>query len=164
MQNNEPNLFQNFLKIIDTLNKFNVDYIVIGGVAMISHGLPRLTRDLDVILSMTESNLINLRKALNSIYDDPSIEEITLKELNKYSVLRYGTPDNFYLDLMARIGESADYKSLDIESKKIEGIAIKLATVESMLKLKHNTMRPEDKRDAVFLMKLIEFKEKNADL
>lgn len=164
MKQNDLNLFHEFLKIITAFNNFGVDYIVIGGVAMISHGLPRLTRDLDVILKMTDSNITNLRRALADLYDDPAIEEITFEELNKYSVIRYGTPDDFYLDLMARIGKAADFESLDTESKKIEGITINLATAESMLKLKQDTMRPEDKRDAVFLAKLIEAKEKNADL
>jgi hypothetical protein len=131
---------------------------VIGGVAMISHGLPRLTRDLNLILKMTEENIEKLREALMSIYVDSSIEEITLTELNKYSVIRYGTPDNFYLDLMARIGEAADFGSLNKETREIEGVSMVLATAESMLDLKKNTMRPEDKRDADFLIRLIEAK------
>ena len=164
MKNIEPDLFQKFLRIIDTLNKFAVDYIVIGGVAMISHGMPRLTRDLDLIIGMTEKNIKNLQRALRSQYNDPAIEEITLEELCKYSVLRYGTPDDFYLDLMVRIGEAADYNSLTAEAREIDGIIINLATPESLLKLKQNTMRPEDKRDALFLMKLMEAKGKNAGL
>jgi hypothetical protein len=157
----KADLFQNFLKIIGALNKFKVQYIVIGGVALISHGLPRLTRDLDLILNMTAENIKNLRHTLKSLYDDPAIEEITIEELGKYAVLRYGTPDDFYIDLMACIGEAADYHTLQAETKEIEGIRLNLATPESLLKLKQNTLRPEDKRDALFLMKLIEAQGKN---
>ena len=147
-------LFQKFLIIIDTLNKYNVHYIVIGGVAMISHGLPRLTRDLDLVLQMTAQNITRLRQALKSLYNDPAIEEITMDELQKYAVLRYGTPDNFYLDLMARVGEEADYSTLQAEDRKIETTRVRLATPQALLRLKQNTLRPEDKRDALFLTKL----------
>ena len=156
MKQVEPDLFQKFLKIIGTLNKFAVEYIIIGGVAMISHGMPRLTQDLDLLLKLTKDNVDKLRNALSSIYNDNEINEITYDELMQYSVIRYGTPDGFYLDIMARIGEAADYYSIMKEKKEIEGVTIQLATAESLFKLKKDTVRPEDKRDALFLQKLLE--------
>ncbi len=44
-------------------------------------------------------------------------DEITYDELMQYSVIRYGTPDGFYLDIMTRIGEAADYYSIKREKK-----------------------------------------------
>jgi len=156
MQTQPSDLFDKFLKIIDTINKHDVEYIVIGGVAMISHGMPRLTQDLDLLINLTPENIGRLKDALHSIYDDPAIDEITYDEMNTYSVIRYGTSDGFYLDIMVRIGDVADYSSVEKEIKEIEGVKIYLSTVASLLKLKENTIRPEDKRDAIFLKKLIE--------
>ena len=34
-----------------------------------------------------------------------SVEEIGLSDLKNYSVVCYGTPDGFYIDLIARLGE-----------------------------------------------------------
>jgi len=156
MQTQPSDLFDKFLKIIDTINKHDVEYIVIGGVAMISHGMPRLTQGLDLLINLTPENIGRLKDALHSIYDDPAIDEITYDEMNTYSVIRYGTSDGFYLDIMVRIGDVADYSSVEKEIKEIEGVKIYLSTVASLLKLKENTIRPEDKRDAIFLKKLIE--------
>lgn len=39
-------LFQKFLKIIDTLEIEEVDYVLIGGFAVVLYGLPRFTQDL----------------------------------------------------------------------------------------------------------------------
>ncbi len=156
MQNQAPDLFDKFLRIIDTINRYDVEYAVIGGVAMISHGMPRLTQDLDLLIKLTKDNVDKLRNALADIYNDDEIKEITYAELQKYSVIRYGTPDGFYLDIMVRIGEAADYYSLKRENKKIEGVVIQLASAESLFKLKKDTVRPEDKRDALFLLKLLE--------
>ncbi len=149
-------LFDKFLRIIDTINRYDVEYIVIGGVAMISHGMPRLTQDLDILIKLTPENIGRLKDALHSIYDDSAIDEITYDEMNRYSVIRYGTADGFYLDIMARIGDVADYSSIEKEIKEVEGVKIYLSTVTSLLKLKENTIRPEDKRDAIFLKKLLE--------
>jgi len=156
MQNQTSDLFDKFLRIIDTINRYDVEYVVIGGVAMISHGMPRLTQDLNLLIKLTKDNVDKLRNALSDIYNDDEIKEITYAELQKYSVIRYGTPDGFYLDIMVRIGEAADYYSIKRENKKIEGVVIQLASAESLFKLKKNTVRPEDKRDALFLLKLLE--------
>jgi predicted nucleotidyltransferase len=156
MKNQVPDLFDKFLKIIDTINRYGVEYIVIDGVAMISHGMPRLTQDLDLLVKLTPENIGRLKDALHSIYDDIAIDEITYDEMNRYSVIRYGTSDGFYLDIMARIGDVADYSSVEKEIKEVEGVKIYLSTVASLLKLKENTIRPEDKRDTIFLKKLLE--------
>lgn len=155
------NLSQNFNSIIKELDKYKVEYILIGGYAVILHGLPRTTQDMDIILKMSVDNISAFQNALKSLYDDKDIEEINFKELNKYAVIRYGTPDNFYLDIMARIGEIADYDTIEHEVKVIDNQKIKVATAEALYKLKSNTVRPQDKSDAIFLKELIKQKGKS---
>lgn len=41
-------LFNKFLEVIDTLEK--VDYILVGGFAMVLYGMPRATQDLDLFV------------------------------------------------------------------------------------------------------------------
>ena len=43
---------------------------------------------------------------------------------------------------------------------EIEGIPVRVATAEALYEMKKNTIRPEDKRDALFLKELIESKKK----
>lgn len=76
------NQFKEFIRVLDALSHENVDYILIGGVTCIIHGLDRLTRDIDIFVKMEKKNIERLRNALYSIYKDKSIEEITLDELN----------------------------------------------------------------------------------
>ncbi|MDZ7359759.1 MAG: nucleotidyl transferase AbiEii/AbiGii toxin family protein [candidate division KSB1 bacterium] len=148
--------FEDFIKVLEAFEKYEVDYILIGGVAVILHGMQRLTRDVDVFVKFIPENIGKLRKALHSIYNDPSIEEITLSELNDYPVIRYGTPNGFYIDIMARLGEVATYESLKYEVIDYNGIKIKIATPETLYELKRDTLRDKDKIDAVFLRELIE--------
>lgn len=149
-------LFEKFLQVLDALGKEEVDYILVGGFAVILHGMPRLTQDIDIFVKVTPGNIGKLQKALARVFqNDESINGITVDELNHYSVIRYGSPEGFYIDIMARLGAAATYKDLEYETLTVDGISIKVATAETLFGLKKDTLRFEDKRDALFLSELI---------
>lgn len=152
--------FNHFLQIIKALNKENVEYIIIGGIAVIIYGFPRLTQDIDLLINFESENIEKLKLALNSVYNDECINEISFADLNKYSVIRYGTPEDFHIDIISKIGEIASYKSIDSRIIEIDGIPVRVATEEALFEMKKNTIRPEDKRDALFLSELIKRKKK----
>ena len=129
--------FKEFIKVLKALYENDVEYILIGGVALILHGMERLTRDVDLFIKMTPENIHNLRNALKFIYEDDSIDEITFDELKKYQVIRYGTPDGFYIDLMAKIGTAFSYEDISYKIIDYEEIKIKIATPETLFKLKN---------------------------
>jgi hypothetical protein len=154
-------LFEKFLEVLEAFGKEEVDYILVGGFAVILHGMPRLTQDIDVFVKMNPENIGKLQKALRRVFqDDENINEITLEALNHYSVIRYGSPDGFYIDIMARLGEVATYDDLEYETIIIDEISINVATVEKLFELKKDTLRLEDKRDAFFLSELMRKKRK----
>jgi hypothetical protein len=150
--------FQEFLKVLKAMEDEEVDYILIGGFAVILHGLPRFTMDMDFFMKMAEKNVQKLRKALYSVFGDSDIDEITFDELAKYPVIRYGTPNGFHIDIMAQFGEAATYEDLEYEIMEVLGQKIRVATAETLLKLKQDTIRPEDKGDALFLKELLQRK------
>jgi len=57
-------LNQDFKEFIESLNKNNVRYLVIGGFAVAFHGHPRYTKDIDVWIGMSQENAVNMVKAL----------------------------------------------------------------------------------------------------
>ncbi|MFQ6113319.1 MAG: nucleotidyl transferase AbiEii/AbiGii toxin family protein [bacterium] len=153
--------FKQFMQILNALNKHHVDYILIGGVAVIIHGLERLTRDIDLFVKMNPKNIERLRKALFSVFEDSSIKEITLNELQNYPVVRYGTPNGFYIDIIGRLGEVAAFDDLEYEILDFQGIKIKIGTPETLYNLKKDTVRPRDKMDVLFLKELIKERKSN---
>ncbi len=48
--------------------------MLIGGVAVILHGMRRLTQDVDVFVSLAPENIAKLRDALRSLYEDEGIK------------------------------------------------------------------------------------------
>ncbi|UCH97302.1 MAG: nucleotidyl transferase AbiEii/AbiGii toxin family protein [Candidatus Aminicenantes bacterium] len=154
--------FEQFKRVLDALAKHKVDYILVGGVAVILHGIERLTRDIDIFVKMEHRNIERLRNALHSIFDDESINEITLEELQKYAVIRFGVNDNFCVDIMARIGEVAVYEDLEFETILHDGINVRIATPETLYNLKKDTIRHKDRFDAAYLLDLIKTREADA--
>ncbi len=156
-----PDYFYKFLQILKALDKYKVDYILIGGVAVILHGLERLTRDIDLFVKNEVKNIERLRQALSSVFKDASIEEITLEELQKYPVIRYGTPSSFYIDIMMKLGEKITFDNLEYEIIEHQGVRIKIATPETLVYLKNETLRDKDKIDAFYLKELLKARNAN---
>ena len=152
------NQFKEFIKVLKVLDEYNVEYILIGGVAVILQGMERLTMDIDIFLKLAPQNIKKLRKALYCVFNDSSIEEINVNELEKYPVIRYGTPGGFNIDIITHIGKVFGFEDLEFEIIEFQGIKIKIATPETLYKLKKDTLRYKDKGDAVFLKELIEEK------
>ena len=144
-----------YIRVLKAFEESKVDYILVGGFAVILYGMQRLTRDIDIFVKMVPENIAQLRKALHTIFEDPSIEEITLDDLQKYPVIRYGTPQGFFIDIMSRLGDVATFDDVEFEVVDFEETKIKIATPEALYRLKKDTVRPEDKRDAIFLRELI---------
>lgn len=50
-----------FGQILSDLNRAGVRYVLVGGIALIRHGVARATRDIDAVLEPGETNLDRLR-------------------------------------------------------------------------------------------------------
>jgi len=66
-------LFDDFLDVLKAFQKEKLEYILIGGFAVIIHGMPRVTQDLDIFVKMVPENIEKLRRALKTIFDDNAI-------------------------------------------------------------------------------------------
>jgi len=151
-----PDLFGRFLDIMRALFAEDVDYVLIGGFAVILHGFSRLTADIDIFVKPEAENLKRLKKALRKVFPtDDEIDSLSLVDLQEYAVVRFGTADDFYIDLIAGIGEMFRYEDLEFEVREVAGAQVRIATPETLLRMKQDTVRPEDKRDARFLAELI---------
>lgn len=55
------------IRVFETLNRHGVDYLVIGGFAVIAHGHVRATKDVDLVASEQRDNLERLATALREL-------------------------------------------------------------------------------------------------
>ncbi len=56
-----------YLDVIEGLNRAGVRYTVVGGVAVILHGAPRMTGDLDLAVVLEEENLVRLIEVIEGL-------------------------------------------------------------------------------------------------
>jgi hypothetical protein len=150
--------FNRFMEVLDALERERVEYILVGGFAVILYGLPRLTEDIDLFIRPDEDNIFRLKQALLSVFADESINEINLTMLKEYPVVRYGSPDDFYIDILCNLGEAFKYDDLEYKTKTIEGHRVRIATAETLYKMKKDTLRPIDKEDSFFLQNILKKK------
>jgi hypothetical protein len=152
---NEKNIVDKFFELIDELYRNDVEYILIGGFAVILYGLPRTTGDIDLVIKKDVDNIRKLRETLKKLYAEDEIDEITAEELIKYPVIRFGTDFGFYIDLIVSLGKSFYFENIDWTIKEVEGHRIKIATAESLIKMKKDTRREIDNADILFLQEII---------
>ena len=145
------NLTEKFLSVLEALNREGVDYVLIGGFAVVLHGSNRMTEDIDICIRNNEENVERLRKALYMVFKDDSIKEITVPEIENYSVIRYGNEDNFTMDIIGNPGDGFLFENIVSEQIEVDGVEVRIATLESLYKMKEKTYRPIDQIDLVFL-------------
>lgn len=154
--------FDRVLAVLRALEREHVAYKIVGGVAMNLQGLARGTRDLDLFVAPDEENVTRLRRALHSVFDDPSIDEITTADLTgAYPAIQYVPPvEGFHLDILARLGDAFDFASVECERRDIEDVSVPVATRRMLYAMKHATVRPRDQVDAAWLKTKIDEEER----
>jgi hypothetical protein len=126
-----------------------VDYVLVGAVALDVLGIGRLTEDIDLFVRPTEDNVARLRRALRSVWDDPSIDEIRAEDLaGEYPVVQYGAPDGTHVDLLSRLGDAFTFDDLCSRTCDYGDVRVVVATPETLHAMKRGTVRLKDKADA----------------
>lgn len=53
-----------YFEILEALYKKKVKYLIVDGLAVNLYGVPRLTQDIDLIISARKSNIIKINEVL----------------------------------------------------------------------------------------------------
>ena len=153
--------FNRVLSIVEAFNREGVEYKVFGGVAVNLHGLPRATEDVDFFVAPSPENLVRIKRALRSIWDDPNLDEIQDDDfIGAYPSFSYEPPnEKFGIDVVSRLGDAFQYDDLAEETHEISGIPVRLVTPETLYRMKRDTVREKDKLDALNLRRRFDLKD-----
>ncbi len=145
--------FSQAMRVLAAFARHGVDYTLVGSMAMAAQGLVRATRDMDVFVASDAANVERLKSALRELFNDPAIDEIRSTELaGDYPALQYVPPEgDFWIDILARLGEAFRFADLESEVLDVEGIRIRVATPRMLYRMKKGTVRPQDRVDAEML-------------
>ena len=59
---NSTGFLQTFQNVIESLEKENISYMIVGSLASMVYGEPRLTRDMDLVLDIRASDALKIEK------------------------------------------------------------------------------------------------------
>src|ERR1700737_5270463 len=91
----ETGLSADTVEFIRLLWQFKVRYVVVGCEAVICHGYPRLTGDIDFFFERTRANADRLFKALAAFWSNDIPEVTTPNELLEAgTIIQFGRPPN----------------------------------------------------------------------
>ena len=148
-----PPLMGDLVGLCRELNQRNVNYIVVGGMAINIHGFTRNTEDIDLLIETEETNERKVLEVL-SLLPDGAAKELRPGEVADYVVVR--VCDEITVDLMAKAC-GHDYESAKdlISPVVVDGVTIPFASPILLWKTKQ-TFREKDQIDRLFLRKLLE--------
>jgi hypothetical protein len=156
-----------YLDLFAALHRHEVEYVLIGGLAVALHGIERNTMDIDVSVVVTPGNLQHLIAAAKELKLQPMLP-VPLETLGDIDTLkRWHTERNlqaFSLRSDASGGVSLDVllfppvNPADMCQRAIHldvsGVSVHLATVDDLIALKRHAARPIDLADIAHLQRL----------
>jgi predicted nucleotidyltransferase len=141
-------------RLLRRLVDADVDFVVVGGVAVIVQGSPRFTKDLDICYATDQANLdrlgamlVEIGAQLRGVDEDlPFIPDGRL--LRHTQILTLTTRDGD-IDLLVDPQGSPGYGSLKSKASRIEldGTTVLVASIDDMIAMKQAAGRPQDMID-----------------
>ena len=149
------------LALLARLADAAVDFVVIGGIAVVAHGHIRTTRDLDITYATDQANLDALGRALVDL--DARLRGVTEvvplvpdgRTLRAAEILTLETTEGA-LDLLATPPGAPAYSELKQRAEVIDvdGRSVAIASLDDLLAMKRKAGRPRDLEDIEALEEL----------
>lgn len=156
----------NVRQIFSALNDAEVDYVVVGGLAVILHGYLRATADLDLAVGLSPDNARRAMTALAAIglqprlpvamedFSDPA-KRAEWRQRNML-VFPLWDPMNPLRSVDVFIDEPVEFGELsrDAVLKDLDGVAVPVASIEHLIRMKQDAGRERDRDDVAKLRQI----------
>ena len=148
--------------ILRALNDREVDYLLIGGLAVIAHGHLRATADVDIIPRPEPANLERLAAALEDLHAELAgidahllgiaLDAATLGEGANFTL----TTAHGDLDVMQEVPGMSAYGPLAAGSvsTELDHVPVRVLALNDLIELKLAADRPLDRADAAALSEI----------
>jgi predicted nucleotidyltransferase len=147
-------------RIFEVLGRHAVDYVVIGGIAVIAHGHTRNTRDVDLMAAPDPANLRKLAAAFRDLGARLSGVDAHLLGIDVFDPTTLANGANFTLeteagglDYLSEVPGAPPYEQLRGRALvvEVEGVRIPVAGLDDLIRMKAASGRPQDVSDIAAL-------------
>jgi predicted nucleotidyltransferase len=140
--------------LLRSLAEGGVDFVVIGGIALVLQGSARLTRDLDIVFASDPAHLDALGEVLVEV--DARLREVDgevpfipdARTLGNVELLTLTTSSG-WLDVHRRVPGIADYESVRERAERmdLDGVSVLVASLDDLIAMKRAAGRARDLAD-----------------
>lgn len=154
--------------VVKALNAARVQYLIVGGVAVVAHGYERFTRDLDLVIGLERENITRGLRALLRIgyniripvtpeqFADPALREEWRRDKNMI-VLQLWSDEHKRTPIDVFVYEPFDFAKEFARATRQPVLGKETAPVlnrETLIALKKSAGRPQDLADVEKLEKI----------
>ncbi len=156
-----------YLDLFRELQKHDIQYVVVGGIAINLHGVERATMDVDLVLAMDHSNLqgflgaartLQLRPilpvALEALCDAAQLDAWVREKHMIAFCLRPPSGTAPSVDIIVRPKVAFETMYRNRIEKNIGGVQFSIASIDDLIALKTDTGRKQDASDIEALNKV----------
>ncbi len=141
------------LDVFRCLNEWGVDFVVIGGVAAVAHGSPRITFDLDICALLDSTNSAKLYRAASVLNSNAAKGRYPTLFASIRNECFDGLPDLHFttdagpLDVLTEVCGVGDYAANVANSVAMDfaGVRCRILGLNSLIRAKLATDRLKDK-------------------
>jgi hypothetical protein len=138
-----------FGQILDDLNEAGVEYVLVGGIAMIRHGVVRATRDVDAVFGPAEENVTRIRKLVDRWKATrPDGSPVRIDGIRPDRTIHLSTPRGDLDRLSERIAGIPFARLRDrADVKRVDGVPAPICSLVDLVALKRAAGRERDIAD-----------------
>ncbi|MBK8466600.1 MAG: hypothetical protein IPL32_12280 [Chloracidobacterium sp.] len=153
----------NLFEMARRFSEAEVDFVIVGGVAIRSHGGSYVTEDLDICYSRTNQNLKKIADVLLPLNPRPRNFPENLPYIFDWTTLQQGTNFTFEtsmgdVDLLGEVKALGNYEDLVHQSIRVDldGKSTYVLSIPALIIAKRAAGRPKDAAGLKVLEALIE--------
>jgi len=157
-----------YLNLFKALKTHDINYLLVGGLAMNLHGVPRMTMDVDLVIALDASNIAKLANCAKELGLYPNVP-VNLEDLAD-AAKREALFAEKHLIALSLISNTPAIPTVDIVihhpldfqqaftramQRDISGTPVMLASIEDMIAMKKAAGRAQDLSDITHLERFL---------
>lgn len=143
------------IKVLDTLFRYKVRFLLIGGYAVIAYGYTRTTGDLDIWIDPSEQNKAALIDTFRDLeFDESELEHINQMDFSEATVFSMGTVPQ-KIDFLTKVSHvDFDDAYTKVEVMEFDDLLLPFVHYNDLVLMKMTTGRLKDQADIEELQKI----------
>jgi predicted nucleotidyltransferase len=141
-------------ELLERLTRAEVRFVLVGGLAVNAWGYLRGTRDVDVVPDPSAENLARLDSLLRELGGRVEVGEGSLDESAISTFLRAGdrtlvVTELGHVDVLQGLPQVPSFDVLDADATEVDldGLEVRVCSLEHLLAMKRASERPRDRDD-----------------